>query len=427
MSSTTSLPVSMKAFQKLLATISPAITVCVRGRHAVGKSEGVYQAAKQVSSDYYKSENWKLTLEEESKDLPWELASHDWSKGLPVIERRLSQMTEGDIIGLPRLKEYNTREGHFESTQFKPCDWLIYACRFPVVLFLDERNRALEGVKQAVFQLTDSKAFYGYRLHPETRIVIAENVGDSYQVQECDPAEISRCATITLEPSFDEWCSYAEPLVHEATMEFIKTEGGKKVLEHLDVFEPNKKYPDRRSWFRLDQMLQEQDLFQEAGNHIFYVLSCSMLGVEVGSAFTNFCRSREFAVSAADILQDWNKTKKRLSKGGKRPSNEKYIECNSKVVDYIQEVYGKKESLSDEQRSNLAAFIRDCPPELRIKAMAAIQKIPALIVKIFAEIKDDIMGAVSEEYNTSRNNNANVPDPAKGSSTPARGKGKKAN
>lgn len=410
MSSTTSIPVSMKAFQKLVANISPSITVCVRGRHAVGKSEGVYQAAKLIHSDFFKSNDWALTMEEEI-DLPAELKGHKWEDGLPVIERRLSQMTEGDIIGLPRLKEHKTREGYFESTQFKPCDWLIYACRFPVVLFLDERNRALEGVKQAVFQLTDSKAFYGYKLHPETRIVIAENVGDSYQVQECDPAEVSRCATVTLEPSFDEWVAYATPIVHPATLEFIKIEGGKKVLEHLDDFEPNKKYQDRRSWVRLDQMFQEQNMFDDAGNHLFYVMSCSMLGVEVGSAFTNYCRARDFAISAVDILDGWSKIKKRLSKGADKPTNEIYIECGEKIGNLIKETYSDKKTFTDKQQKNLADFLRDCPPEIRIKLVGTIQKIPDLILYIFPLIKDDVMSAVSSEYVANKNKNA--PEPAK--------------
>ena len=43
--------------------------VLVRGKHGVGKSQVVYQIAE--------------------------------SRGLPVIERRASQMTEGDLLGLP--------------------------------------------------------------------------------------------------------------------------------------------------------------------------------------------------------------------------------------------------------------------------------------------------------------------------------------
>ena len=43
--------------------------VLLRGRHGVGKSQVVYQLADSL--------------------------------GLPVVERRASQMTEGDLVGLP--------------------------------------------------------------------------------------------------------------------------------------------------------------------------------------------------------------------------------------------------------------------------------------------------------------------------------------
>ncbi len=43
----TALPVNMNDFKRLLVNVSPEHAVCVRGRHAVGKSEGVYQAAEE--------------------------------------------------------------------------------------------------------------------------------------------------------------------------------------------------------------------------------------------------------------------------------------------------------------------------------------------------------------------------------------------
>jgi len=201
------IPVNMASFMRLAVAIGPNIPLCVRGRHAIGKSEGVHQAAEQIFSNFYKDEeNCKRFTEAcgGERSIQKRLKKFNktvWSyeMGLPVIERRLSQMTEGDIIGLP----FASKDG--ASTTFKPCDWLINSCKFPAVLFLDERNRALPGVKQAVFQLMDSKAFYGNCLHDETRIIVAENIGASYEVNQTDPAEVSRAATVTLVPGVDEW------------------------------------------------------------------------------------------------------------------------------------------------------------------------------------------------------------------------------
>ena len=90
----------IKTFVQVVSNLPPEISVLARGATGVGKS----QIFKQIGA--------KL--------------------GLPVIDRRLSQMTEGDIIGLPELKDGITR--------FAPVDWFVRACNEPVILFLDEIN-----------------------------------------------------------------------------------------------------------------------------------------------------------------------------------------------------------------------------------------------------------------------------------------------
>ena len=168
MSNSQAQPVDMGQFQNLLSQLSPDISVCVRGKHAVGKSEGVYQAAALLRNDVYKDPQVCARLVASFggavKTPSGPVTEWKYDLGVPVVERRLSQMTEGDIIGLPFREGEDTFSETgarltFASTQFKPCDWIIISAEVPVMLFLYERNRALPGVKQAVFQLTDSKAF----------------------------------------------------------------------------------------------------------------------------------------------------------------------------------------------------------------------------------------------------------------------------
>jgi MoxR-like ATPase len=61
---------------------------------------------------------------------------------LPVVERRASQMTEGDLLGLPdtATRSINGRK----ATTWNAPDWLVTACEQPVLLFLDEVDRALK-------------------------------------------------------------------------------------------------------------------------------------------------------------------------------------------------------------------------------------------------------------------------------------------
>ena len=106
---------------------------------------------------------------------------------LPVVERRASQMTEGDLVGLPSI------EGN--RTSFNPPDWFKQACEEPVCLFLDEVDRATLEVRQGIFELTDSRKLNGHHLHPDTIIFAAVNGGEHgehYQVNEMDPAELDR-------------------------------------------------------------------------------------------------------------------------------------------------------------------------------------------------------------------------------------------
>lgn len=400
------LPVGMKSMQTLISSVSPEITICVRGGHAKGKSEGVHQAAELCRDDFYLDPANCARMVEALKNEPAiakRLAKSGgvWTHemGLPVIERRLSQMSEGDTIGLPKM------EGRF--TSFKPCDWLIYSCDFPVLLFLDERNRALEQVKQSVFQLADSKAFYGNRLHDGTRIVIAENIGDAYQVNQSDPAEISRAATVILETTPEEWIDYAQKTCHPATVEFIRQ--NHKALEHNGPFEANKKYPDRRSWWKLDKELARLDLFENAHEHMFYVISGAFLGSETAGAFQKFCRERERHVSAKDILADWTKAKNRL---GSQISNEQFIELSHKLNEWLA-----KGTLEDKQADQLAMFMKDCPPEPRMLVWVGSQKNYKNLIKIHPRIQE-LMVATAMGKDTS-DVNINVGLASKDAGTPA--------
>lgn len=343
--------VTMTNLKRLLVNLSPEVVVSIRGRHAVGKSEAVAQVAMEL--------------------------------GLPLQMRRLSQMTEGDLLGMPGTTR---TPGGNEATTFHPCAWFIEACEKPMVLFLDERNRALDAVKQSIFEICDSRQFYGHKLHPLTRVIIAENVGDSYQVQQCDPAEVSRTVTVELDPTVAEWLDYAKTKCHEATIQFIQSEG-EKALEFratTGAYEANKKYPDRRSWFKLDAELQRLGLFDKPEEHLFAVMASGFLGPEVGMKFHHFCKNLDRQVSAKDILEDWKKAAKRLTNNGKREiSNEKFVELVNKLGDHL----GKKDAtLDDAQADQLKAFMEACPPEPRMAMFGSLQANPAVLMKAHKKV-----------------------------------------
>lgn len=371
--------VSMKQFQRLMSTVSPGVTVCVRGRHAVGKSEGVYQAAAKVFSDVFRNPDAcrDVVAREGGRIRHATGWKSEWSYelGLPVIERRLSQMTEGDLLGLPD-KENPVDGRAAESTKFLPCDWVITACKYPVMLFLDERNRALPQVKQCIFQLADSKVFYGNHFHDETRICIAENMGDEYQVEQLDPAEISRCVTVSLDPSVKEWLDWAAVHLDESTVEFIRQ--NENALEHRGAnSEPNKKYPDRRAWANLDREMRRSGLFETPDDPMIRVMAGAFIGTDQSTKYAQFLKDRRKQVSAEDIIKDWAATRKRLMVGERIP-NEVLIEAIAKLEIYIQKVPTDKNDKNFDKlwpetaNVEMAAFMGDLPAEMFMTAFKAI-------------------------------------------------------
>ena len=218
--------VDFKTFIELAPTVSNArFPVLMRGRHGIGKSQVVNQIA------------------EDDK--------------LPVVERRASQMTEGDLVGLPVIKG--------NTTSWNPPDWFKFACDNPCVLFFDEVDRATTEVRQGLFELTDSRKLNGWKLHKDTLIYAAINGGEhgsNYQVSDMDPAELDRYSCWDLEPTVEDWLAWAKDRVNTVIWDFINQ--NPKHLEHTDDVEPNKVYPSRRSWDRLNQTLCQANLVEEA-------------------------------------------------------------------------------------------------------------------------------------------------------------------
>jgi hypothetical protein len=307
---------------KTFVAIAPHVTavrkpVLLRGRHGVGKSCVVYQAAETL--------------------------------GLPVVERRASQMTEGDLLGLP------TTDGG--TTSFCPPDWYAECCNEPRVLFLDEVDRATVEVRQGIFELTDSRKLAGHHLHPDTVIFAAVNGGEhgeQYQVGEMDPAELDRWTVFDVEPSIEDWLTWAKDNVDGMVWDFINN--NRNHLEHTGDFEPNKVYPSRRSWDRLNGCLTTANLLGESSPTLFN-LSAAFVGFEAAVSFNDFVLNYERQVTVADILDNGS-----INKTADFAINE-----HTALVDKMEasEVFAAE--LTEGQVTNLATYFLTLPSEVAMK------------------------------------------------------------
>ena len=275
----------IKTFTNVVSNLPPGQAVLARGDHGIGKSQIFRQVADQV-------------------------VLADGTEGIPLIDRRLAQMTEGDIIGLPELVDGVTR--------FCPVDWLLRACREPVALFLDEVNRATPEVMQCAFQLVLDRELNGHKLHPETRIYCAVNASADYQVNEMDPALLDRFWTVDLDPTTEDWIEWANGpgSIDEVIIDFIRN--SPVHLRHTGNLEPGKVYPSPRSYEKLNRALSSAswnpaDLAGSgdlpAG---FYGLCIGFLGSETSIALNDFIKNYDAKISAEDILDNWKKFKDRV-------------------------------------------------------------------------------------------------------------------
>tara|TARA_R110002020_G_scaffold49875_2_gene141578 strand:+ start:5274 stop:6329 length:1056 start_codon:yes stop_codon:yes gene_type:complete len=298
--------------------------VLLRGRHGIGKSEIVYQFSAE--------------------------------KGLPVVERRASQMTEGDLLGLPSV------DG--QVTTWCAPDWLHRACNEPVLLFLDEIDRAIPEVRQGIFELTDSRKISGNVLHPNTLIFAAVNGGDhgsQYQVGEMDPAELDRWTVFDVEPTVEDWLTWATGNVDSMVWDFINQ--NRSHLEHGGEFEPNKVYPSRRSWKRFNDCLVASGLLEEEGNDIFHLAS-AFVGFEAAISFNDFVANYEKNVTVEMILDE-----------GKIDLTKEFnINDHCALIDKMDAADTFGVVLTDEQVQNLSDYFVTLGSEPAMKMWTAIGK-----------------------------------------------------
>ena len=337
--------VDFKTFVSLAPAVSAAkLPVLLRGRHGIGKSQVVYQLAA--------------------------------SMGLPVIERRASQMTEGDLVGLPSI------DGN--RTSFNPPDWFKEACEEPSVLFLDEVDRATLEVRQGIFELTDSRKLNGHYLHEDTIVFAAINGGEhgeQYQVNEMDPAELDRWSVWDIDPTVEDWLNWGKENVDSLIWDFVNN--NREHLEHKGDIEPNKRYPSRRSWKRLNDVLVGADLMKEASPAMFQ-LAQSFVGFEAAVALNDYAVNYERVVTVEQLLN------------GERKEALAAMSLNEHcaMIEKVDAEEVCKEALSDDHISNLASYFVSLPSEAAMKLWTVISTagIQDNVIK-FHSANDGVVGS----------------------------------
>ena len=246
--------------------------IMLTGRHGIGKS--------QILTRYFKS------------------------KGIPVKALFLGQMSDpGDLLGLPNKDEETGK------TVFMPPYWFPVDGQ-PIVLFLDEINRARPEILQTVMDLVLNRKLAGRELPEGSRIIAAGNDGEEYQLTDLDPALVSRFNIYTFRPTVEDWLLWAtrtgldERILNfiSANPELLDRSADTKEDQGLD------KDPDRRAWEKVARLMENIP-------NPLPVHQKVVAGIIGGQAAAQlFLSFRKDDLSPIDLLSDFKKAKKSLDK-----------------------------------------------------------------------------------------------------------------
>lgn len=307
---------SLEQFKEVIPTIlktrnnDKPIPILISGIHGVGKSEILKQIAQEMELDFY--------------------------------DVRLCDLSEGDLLGMPKETERGT-------TTYSPPEFVLNACERPYMLLFDEFNRASDEVRRAMMRAGDSHAIGDIKLHSDTIIAAAMNPHSSgYDVYELDLAEKSRWWMCEFAPTVDEWLEWArEVKICKAIISFIED-----FPSFLDPCAENQYEPTRRGWARLSASLDVIDS-ENLSMSFIKTLSSGYVGDRVASVFSENFIINDSASSYTQYIKKGKIFEKKIG----------VLEASS-LVRFVEKKKVFMGEITDEEMSALVKFYSEINNEL---------------------------------------------------------------
>lgn len=359
---------NISSFLNVAKVLPPQISVLLRGSTGIGKSHIVRELSKEFKVD--------------------------------MIDVRGSTMVEGDVSGYPDLEAMKKSK----VMTFCMPSWFIKACREPVVLFLDEFNRATPQVMQSFFQIVLDRELGNdengvpYKLHPQTRVYAAVNAGNEYDVNDMDPALLRRFYVCDLESTKEDWIKWAKSNgVDPMIVEFIEMHGSQLNVKVSEV-KPGEVFPTPASWTRLDECIKYANiqLSKIAGSNkssaTLNALSLGLVGQSAAAEFVKFIRSYNNLLTAENILNELEDYLDRI----KKIDNDKLNALIGKIFEHA--------SLNDwtnEQAANCAIFAKLISQEMLIYLWNQISKCKREknIIALHKYIANELLNVINSTKN----------------------------
>jgi len=357
---------NINTFLSVARVLPPSKSVLLRGSTGIGKSNVVRQLAEEF--------------------------------GVEMIDVRGSTMTEGDVAGYPDLDGMK-RTG--VMTFCMPA-WFMAACKRPVVLFLDEFNRATPQVMQSFFQIVLDRELGNdeqgrpHKLHPETRVYAAINAGNEYSVQDMDPALLNRFASFEIVSTKDDWMDWAKSPrgnIDPVIIEFISMHSEQLAVDVSKV-QPGEVFPTPRSWAAFNECLRYAKInlgdILGTPTHAALInnIATALVGQSASAEFTKFVRDYKILLTPEDILNKFDANIDRI----KKCDNDKLNALINKIADHA-----KSNDWTVDQAFNLAQFGLLLPEEMLVYMWNQISKCKRIdnMVKFHKIIGDKFIGIIN--------------------------------
>lgn len=314
--------IDAREFTEILRLTPPEQNIMLIGKHGIGKSE--------IITTFYRQRQMR------------------------VVAFFLGQMSDpGDLIGLMHKDEESGR------SVFLPPFWWPREDE-PIVLFLDELNRARPEILQAVMDLTLNKTLAGKRLPAGSIVISAVNEGEEYQLTDLDPALVSRFNLYEFAPTVEDWLLWAgDHDVDPRVITFIQKnphhlDGEGVQIEDALVAAGLVKVPDRRAWVKVSRFIQPLERLDEI--HIKSI--AGIVGAPAAIAFQQSL-AEAAKVTPEQILLNFSRHKETLQE----LSIQELILLNEQMMLWLNgQKYAEKakdqEQTEETIRQNLFAYLK---------------------------------------------------------------------
>lgn len=305
-----SVRINARELERLLEATPASQNIMLTGKHGIGKS--------QILEKFFTA------------------------RGERVVILFLGQMSDpGDLIGLPRLDEVTGK------TLFMPPYWFPTDGK-PVVLFLDELNRARPEVLQTIMDLTLNRTLAGRKLPEGSRVISAVNDGEEYQLTDLDPALVSRFNIYEFRPTAQEWLLWASKAgLDSRVIDFISEnpemlDGAAFTREDQGL----EKSPDRRGWERVSKILQTNEV-----SSLLKTIIAGIIGMPTATKFFATINQKRLPSAKEILLGDFAKQKIAL----KKCSTPELASVNESVFRFVEtKNYDEKDT--EMVATNFAAY-----------------------------------------------------------------------